>query len=430
MFDDELGGQVVALAGRPGRARRGTLADTSSRTCGQPTRRVCALGRHARHVLGRLRLRQGHLPSVLHGRHGAGDRRSGRRGRRALWRLGRQSRRWSWVLPATIVGTVLWADALLARTSGYDSWLGPTVVVTGVISALLLFLSLVRPKGMRWLALPRGHRGRGLGAGRARGLLPDDAQDDDERHRHRRTHLGRWCTRRRRRSRRRRTGWKRTAWSAGDDWHEAKRRRTQQCRDCADGSAPRRNPSAVAVTRRPKSRIDGEYLAGAVPGEAPGLRHVPRRSQWLAVGRPVHPRERQGRDRHGRLRWQRPGADAERVSNTWWPPARCTTCKVSGGSGSTAGAGGAGFGGERVVARSPDHSQHHDRGNGPDAAAQDRRVRGFRRAVPAPSMPGSRSTGPRSPPAPMGAPRRAGPFITSAAPPPPSDVVLSNAAGR
>ena len=54
----------------------------------------------------------------------------------ALWRLGRQSRRWAWVLPATIVGTVLWADTLLARTSGYDSWLGPTVVVTGVISAL------------------------------------------------------------------------------------------------------------------------------------------------------------------------------------------------------------------------------------------------------------------------------------------------------
>ena len=74
----------------------------------------------------------------------------------ALWRLGRQSRRWSWVLPATIVGTVVWADALLARTSGYDSWLGPTVVVTGVISALLLFLSLVRPKGMRWLALLAG----------------------------------------------------------------------------------------------------------------------------------------------------------------------------------------------------------------------------------------------------------------------------------
>ena len=64
----------------------------------------------------------------------------------ALWRLGRQSLRWAWVLPAAIVGTVLWADALLARTSGYDSWLGPTVVVTGVISALVLFLCMARPR--------------------------------------------------------------------------------------------------------------------------------------------------------------------------------------------------------------------------------------------------------------------------------------------
>ena len=74
----------------------------------------------------------------------------------ALWRLGRQSLRWAWVLPATIVGTVLWADALLARTSGYDPWLGPTVVVTGVLSALVLLLCMVRPKGTRWFALFAG----------------------------------------------------------------------------------------------------------------------------------------------------------------------------------------------------------------------------------------------------------------------------------
>jgi 4-amino-4-deoxy-L-arabinose transferase-like glycosyltransferase len=74
----------------------------------------------------------------------------------ALWRLGRQSLRWAWVLPATIVGTVLWADALLARTSGYDAWLGPTVVVTGVLSALILLLCMVRPKGTRWFALFAG----------------------------------------------------------------------------------------------------------------------------------------------------------------------------------------------------------------------------------------------------------------------------------
>ena len=74
----------------------------------------------------------------------------------ALWRLGRQSLRWAWVLPATVVGTVLWADALLARTSGYDSWLGPTVVATGVIAALILFLCMVRPNRTRWLALGAG----------------------------------------------------------------------------------------------------------------------------------------------------------------------------------------------------------------------------------------------------------------------------------
>jgi 4-amino-4-deoxy-L-arabinose transferase-like glycosyltransferase len=74
----------------------------------------------------------------------------------ALWRLGRRSLRWAWVLPAAVVGTVLWADALLARTSGYDSWVGPTVVVTGVVSALVLFLCLARPRVPRWFALVAG----------------------------------------------------------------------------------------------------------------------------------------------------------------------------------------------------------------------------------------------------------------------------------
>jgi 4-amino-4-deoxy-L-arabinose transferase-like glycosyltransferase len=74
----------------------------------------------------------------------------------ALWRLGRQSLRWAWLLPTAVVGTVLWADTLLARTSGYDSWVGPTVVVTGVVSALVLFLCLVRPKAPRWFAVAAG----------------------------------------------------------------------------------------------------------------------------------------------------------------------------------------------------------------------------------------------------------------------------------
>jgi 4-amino-4-deoxy-L-arabinose transferase-like glycosyltransferase len=74
----------------------------------------------------------------------------------ALWRLGRQSLRWAWALPAAVVGTALWADTLLARTSGYDSWVGPAVVVTGVVSALVLFLCLARPRVPRWCALTAG----------------------------------------------------------------------------------------------------------------------------------------------------------------------------------------------------------------------------------------------------------------------------------
>jgi 4-amino-4-deoxy-L-arabinose transferase-like glycosyltransferase len=74
----------------------------------------------------------------------------------ALWRLGRQSLRWAWALPATVAGTALWADALLARTSGYDAWVGPTVVVAGVVSALVLFLCLARPKVPHWFAVAAG----------------------------------------------------------------------------------------------------------------------------------------------------------------------------------------------------------------------------------------------------------------------------------
>jgi len=74
----------------------------------------------------------------------------------ALWRLGQQSLRWAWALPAAIMGTALWADTLLARTGGYDSWVGPTVVVTGAASALVLFLCLAWPRVPRWFALAAG----------------------------------------------------------------------------------------------------------------------------------------------------------------------------------------------------------------------------------------------------------------------------------
>jgi len=51
---------------------------------------------------------------------------------------------------------VVWADALLARTSGYDPWLGPTVIVTGIAAALVLFLSMTRRLRLRGLAVAAG----------------------------------------------------------------------------------------------------------------------------------------------------------------------------------------------------------------------------------------------------------------------------------
>ena len=74
----------------------------------------------------------------------------------ALWHLGQRSLRWAWVLPAAIIGTVFWADTLLARTDGYDSWLGPTVIVTGVISAPILWLLMTRLIRGRWLGWVAG----------------------------------------------------------------------------------------------------------------------------------------------------------------------------------------------------------------------------------------------------------------------------------
>ncbi len=74
----------------------------------------------------------------------------------ALWRLGRRSLRWAWVLPIGIVGTVVWAEALLARTSGYDPWLGPTVVIAGIVSASALFLAMSGLVHARWLGAAAG----------------------------------------------------------------------------------------------------------------------------------------------------------------------------------------------------------------------------------------------------------------------------------
>ena len=74
----------------------------------------------------------------------------------ALWRLGSQSWRWALILPASLVGTAVWADALLARTTGYDQWLGPVLIVTGVVSAIILCLCLSSEKPNRWLKIIGG----------------------------------------------------------------------------------------------------------------------------------------------------------------------------------------------------------------------------------------------------------------------------------
>jgi 4-amino-4-deoxy-L-arabinose transferase-like glycosyltransferase len=61
----------------------------------------------------------------------------------ALWRLGRSTRWWCWVLPAAVIGSAVWAAILLGRTPGYDSWLEPTVVAAGVAAGVCLLLALI-----------------------------------------------------------------------------------------------------------------------------------------------------------------------------------------------------------------------------------------------------------------------------------------------
>jgi 4-amino-4-deoxy-L-arabinose transferase-like glycosyltransferase len=74
----------------------------------------------------------------------------------ALWRLGQRSMRWAWLLPATIVGTALWAEVLLARASGYVPWLGRTVMFTGIAAALVLFFAMTRGRSVPWLPVAAG----------------------------------------------------------------------------------------------------------------------------------------------------------------------------------------------------------------------------------------------------------------------------------
>ncbi|HEY1989131.1 MAG TPA: glycosyltransferase family 39 protein [Acidimicrobiales bacterium] len=70
----------------------------------------------------------------------------------ALWRLGRSSRWWCWVLPAAVIGSAVWAAVLLGRTPGYDSWLEPAIVAAGVVAAACLLLSVIGAVRARMVA--------------------------------------------------------------------------------------------------------------------------------------------------------------------------------------------------------------------------------------------------------------------------------------
>ena len=98
----------------------------------------------------------------------------------ALWRLGRRWLGWAWVLPAGIVGSVLWADTLLGRTRGYDPWLGPAVVVSGTAAALVLLFLFLRADPQSQMARDHSRRlGPGICARRAFCLFADDRRQCD-----------------------------------------------------------------------------------------------------------------------------------------------------------------------------------------------------------------------------------------------------------
>jgi 4-amino-4-deoxy-L-arabinose transferase-like glycosyltransferase len=74
----------------------------------------------------------------------------------ALWQLGRRSLRWAWVLPMTIVLSVLWSDELLVRSPSYGTWLGLTAGIAGVAAAFALFMTLTRPLWPSWCGVAAG----------------------------------------------------------------------------------------------------------------------------------------------------------------------------------------------------------------------------------------------------------------------------------
>jgi 4-amino-4-deoxy-L-arabinose transferase-like glycosyltransferase len=72
----------------------------------------------------------------------------------AMWSLGRRSRWWALVLPGSVLGSALWAAALLGRTPSYDPGLSTAIVIVGAVSAAGLAIVLYRPSGAPLAAVP------------------------------------------------------------------------------------------------------------------------------------------------------------------------------------------------------------------------------------------------------------------------------------
>ena len=71
----------------------------------------------------------------------------------ALWRLGQRNRWLSWVLPAAVIVSAVWAVKLLDRNAGYDTWLTTFIIVCAVVAVVALGLVLSGLVRARWLAV-------------------------------------------------------------------------------------------------------------------------------------------------------------------------------------------------------------------------------------------------------------------------------------